>query len=96
MRNIITRAVGSQASVEPEIRNLDTYPGDLYLLASDGLTRELSDADIAHAFRRFLAREAIRNRAAKPDLTILAQTLVDQANDAGGADNITVLLLHVP
>ncbi len=96
MRNIITRAVGSQASVEPEIRNLDTLPGDLYLLASDGLTRELSDADMAQAFRRFLAREAIRNRAGKPDLTILAQTLVDQANDAGGADNITVLLLHLP
>ncbi len=96
MRNIITRAVGSQASVEPEIRNLDTLPDDLYLLASDGLTRELSELAIAQAFRRFLARETIRNRAGKPDLTILAQTLVDQANDAGGADNVTVLLLHVP
>jgi len=95
MRNIITRAVGSQADVQPEIRNLDPLPGDIYLLASDGLTRELSDADLAQTFQRFMALETTRKRAAKPELASLSQTLIDQANDAGGGDNITVLLLHL-
>ena len=95
MRNIITRAVGSQPDVEPEIRNIDPLPGDIYLLASDGLTRELSDAEIAQTFQRFLTMEASRKRAAKPELPILCQTLIDQANDAGGGDNITVLVLQL-
>jgi PPM family protein phosphatase len=95
MRNIITRAVGTQADVEPEIRNLDPLPGDLYLLASDGLTRDLSDAEIAATLQRFQTCEAARKDASNAELSTLCQALIDQANDAGGGDNITVLALHL-
>ena len=91
MRNIITRAVGSQPQVEPDIQHLDPRPGDLYLLASDGLTRELSDFQIAAT----LHRAALRSTARPLNLNNLTKTLIDQANDAGGSDNITVLLLQI-
>ncbi len=93
MRNIITRAVGAAPFVEPEVRRLEPQPGDLYLLASDGLTRELSDPTLAAAFRHGISRG---RRPGTSDLAALAKTLIDNANDAGGRDNITVLLLQLP
>jgi serine/threonine protein phosphatase PrpC len=92
MRNIITRAIGSQPVVEPEISRLDPVANDLYLLASDGLTRELTDTDIAQILVRAVSKAA----DGRPNLESLTQTLVDEANDAGGGDNISVLLLQLP
>jgi protein phosphatase len=86
IRNIITRAIGSQPTVEPEIAAHTTQPGDLYLLASDGLTRELDDAEIAH----------ILAARAAPALESTCQALIDAANKKGGRDNITVLLIACP
>jgi protein phosphatase len=86
MRNIITRAVGSQPTVEPEIAAHTAQPGDLYLLASDGLTRELEDAEIAQ----------ILTHTSSPTLEPACQALIDAANAHGGRDNITVLLVACP
>jgi PPM family protein phosphatase len=83
IRNIITRAIGSQPIVEPDIAAHETQSGDIYLLASDGLTRELDDDDIA----RILANTS--SSALEP----ACQALIDAANTRGGRDNITVLLI---
>jgi protein phosphatase len=86
IRNIITRAIGSQPAVEPDIAGHATQPGDLYLLASDGLTRELDEAEIAR----------ILSRSAGPALEPACQALIAAANAHGGRDNITVLLVACP
>jgi serine/threonine protein phosphatase PrpC len=83
IRNIITRAIGSQPEIEPDIAAHQTQPGDLYLLASDGLTRELDDAEIA----------GILTRTSGHSLETACNALVDAANAHGGHDNITVLLI---
>jgi protein phosphatase len=89
MRNLITRAVGSQNTVEPEIHGYRPNAGDLYLLASDGLTRELIDEEIAEILG------GIPVNPKKPDLHAACKALVDAANEHGGGDNITVLLIAV-
>lgn len=86
IRNIITRAIGSQSAAEPDIVSHAIQSGDLYMLASDGLTRELDDAEIA----RILVRTAGRH------LELVCEALVDAANKKGGRDNITVLLVSCP
>ena len=84
MRNVITRAVGTRPSVEPEIQMLPVAPGDVFLLCSDGLTRELPDAQIAAV----LASEG-------QSLQQKNAALLQAALAAGGRDNITTLLLEV-
>jgi protein phosphatase len=89
MRNLITRAVGAQNTVEPEIHGHRPLAGDLYLLASDGLTRELSDEDLCLLLR------AVPADPNKRDLHASCQAMIDMANERGGADNITVMLVAV-
>jgi len=102
MRNIITRAIGTQATVEPEIASYDPQSGDLYLLASDGLSRELEAAAIAriltHCANPAALAAAHRDSAAsglvlQAALENACRALIDAANANGGHDNITVLLL---
>ncbi len=105
MRNIITRAIGTQPTVEPEIASHATQTGDLYLLASDGLTRELEDKEIARILARTAGPAALaadRRNYATPGTAIQSaldtacHALVEASNAKGGRDNITVLLVACP
>lgn len=82
LRNVITRALGTQCEVTPDVFELEAEAGDLFLLCSDGLTRELPDSVI----QSLLARNA--------SLEQLSARLVDAAKKAGGHDNITCVLVR--
>ncbi|MEO6816689.1 MAG: Stp1/IreP family PP2C-type Ser/Thr phosphatase [Edaphobacter sp.] len=90
MRNLITRAIGSEMAVEAEIRCHRPQPNDLYLLASDGLTHEVTDSEIESTLA------AISTPATQPALTQACEALIAAANSNGGHDNITVLLIAIP
>ncbi len=81
MRNVITRAVGTARTVVPGTQAQQAAPGDVFLLCSDGLTRELSDAEIA---------ETLRGAGSLQEKN---EALVQAALQAGGRDNITSLLV---
>jgi PPM family protein phosphatase len=81
-RNVVTRALGTKEAVEPGISRLVPKPGDVVLLCSDGLTGMLEDAAIA---------EVLGANAGSPFSS--AEALVKAANEAGGDDNISVVLL---
>jgi protein phosphatase len=89
MRNLITRAIGSQATVEADIQSHRPQPNDVYLLASDGLTHEVDDKEIS----TILA--AIPKPPTAKSLTAACEALITAANRNGGRDNITVLLVAV-
>ena len=82
LRNVITRALGTQSRVTPDIFELEPEPGDVYLLCSDGLTRELSDKDIEKLV------------LSAPSLEDACELLVEAAKKVGGHDNITCLLVR--
>ncbi|HUV70840.1 MAG TPA: Stp1/IreP family PP2C-type Ser/Thr phosphatase [Terracidiphilus sp.] len=82
LRNVITRALGTQGRVTSDTFDLEAEPGDLFLLCSDGLTRELPDAKIESMLGATLPLDA------------LCASLVEAANEAGGGDNITCLLVR--
>jgi serine/threonine protein phosphatase PrpC len=83
-KNLVTRALGIDPIVEPEIHDHDTQPGDIYLLCSDGLCDMVGDEDIGLALQTLSS-----------NLKLCAQHLVQTANDNGGRDNISVILVRV-
>ena len=83
-KNLVTRALGIDPSVDPEIHEYDAAPRDIYLLCSDGLCDMVSDDDIGSTLRDLGA-----------NLELAAQQLVQMANDNGGRDNVSVILVRV-
>lgn len=82
-RNVLTRALGVEAWIEVDTWELTPAVGDRYLLCSDGLTNELSDDTI---------REMLNHTT---DPKEAAQALVDDACEAGGRDNVSVVVVDV-
>lgn len=84
-RGVITRAVGLAPSVELEETETDVQPKDLFLLCSDGLTKMVPDKQIQKTV----------GQAAGVSLDDLAKQLIQLALDAGGEDNVSVVLVRV-
>lgn len=83
-KNLLTRALGVDSNVEPEIHDYVTLPGDIYLLCSDGLNDMTEDREIGATL--------LRNAA---DLESAAARLTSLANDRGGRDNVSVILVRI-
>ena len=83
LRNVITKAVGARDAIDLDVIEHDLQPGDVVMLCSDGLHGMVHDQEIG----RILV-------ASLDSLEKASAHLVDAANEAGGRDNVTVVLLR--
>jgi protein phosphatase len=83
MQSVLLRALGSQSEVEVEAEEHAVIARDILLLCSDGLTRMVIEPEIAGTLQ------------SEPDAEKAARKLVDLANERGGADNITVIVVRI-
>jgi serine/threonine protein phosphatase PrpC len=81
--NVITRCVGASPDVEPDLYSGDVRTGDIFLVASDGLTGMVDDRRLA---------QLLMSRS-EPERKV--QALISEANGRGGLDNITAIVVHV-
>lgn len=82
-RNVIYKNIGDKAQVEPDIRQVKLQPNDVLMLCCDGLSGEMSDAEMCDIILR------------SPSLPVACRELIRAANLAGGHDNISVVLIGV-
>jgi serine/threonine protein phosphatase PrpC len=82
-QNILTRSLGTEAQVKIDLDEHPLFPGDVLVLCSDGLDKELSSSEIL---------QTVLENSDPPQL---AQRLIEKANSAGGRDNITVAVARV-
>jgi protein phosphatase len=83
-KNLVTRAVGIEPQVEADIHTYEAVEGDMFLLCSDGLNDMVDDEDIL-----------LTLASLKANLPLAANQLVQMANDNGGRDNVSVILIRV-
>jgi len=83
MQNIIIRALGSEETVEADVDDMVAQPGDILLLACDGLTKYVKDK---------MLLEIVKSA---PTLQAACERLIQAAKDAGGDDNITCILVRM-
>jgi protein phosphatase len=81
-KNVLLRALGTERTVEMDIRTITFEEGDILLLCSDGLSNKVSETEMAEV----LVKEG--------DLGQKADILIDMANDYGGEDNITLAIIE--
>ena len=83
MQSVLLRALGAKPDVDVDVDETELFPRDVLLLCSDGLTRMVTEPEIAGTLQ------------AETDPTSAAQKLVDLANERGGLDNVTVIVARV-
>ena len=83
-KNVLSRALGTAPTVKVDVRSDAVQAGDIFLTCSDGLYGALDDEMIAGILH-----------SSRDDLTVAAQTLIDEANRKGGPDNVTVVVAAV-
>jgi protein phosphatase len=83
-KNLVTRALGVDPEVETELHDYEVLPGDIYLLCSDGLNDMVEDEEIQLTLQMLGA-----------NLELAATQLIQMANDNGGRDNVSVIVIKV-
>ena len=83
MQNVLLRALGTQPEVEVDTEQVGLFPNDVLLLCSDGLTRMVTEPEIAGALQ------------SEPDPQKAAEKLVRLANEGGGVDNVTAIVVSL-
>lgn len=87
MKNVITRSVGFEPNIAVEIYEMEVREGDTFLLCSDGLSGQIDDPEIMGMVRKDLIE--------KKDVTAAVRDLIQLANEHGGDDNISTILVQV-
>ncbi len=83
LKNVVTRALGGASHVAPDVTEIELTAGDRFLLCSDGLTGMINDDEVSECLR------------SEHSLERVVRSLIDFANERGGADNITAIVVEV-